>query len=320
MTFLRLASPLAGLAALAWLALAQSPRIDSVQRLENGDLQLAVAHPAGAFFRLQASDDLALWTNVATVRSDGTATLTDTGTARAPRRHYRAVPLDGQDWLTGDHIATSAGDAVVHPINHASVLVTWNGLALYSDPVGGASPYSALPKGDVILVTHSHSDHWNATTLNAMRATDAKIIAPQAVYNAMSSTLKALTTVLTNGASTTASGMTIEAVPAYNANHPQGTGNGYVVTLGGKKFFFSGDTGPVAEIRSLEGIHVAFLCMNLPFTMSVDDAATTLREMDPAVVYPYHYRNQDGTFASLVSLRQLLGADSPIELRTRTWY
>ena len=320
MTPIRLAFPIAALAALAWLALAQSPRIDSAQRLENGDLQLAVAHPAGAFFRLQASDDLSQWINVSTVRSDGTATLTDTGAALAPSRHYRAVPLEGQDWLTGDHISTSAGDAVVHPINHASVLVTWNGLALYSDPVGGASPYAALPKGDVILVTHSHSDHWNATTINAMRATDAKIVAPQAVYNAMSSTLKALTAVLANGASTAVAGMTIDAVPAYNANHPQGTGNGYVITLGGKKFFFSGDTGPVAEIRALDGIDVAFLCMNLPFTMSIADAAATLQEMSPAVVYPYHYRNQDGTFANLVSLRQLLGPSSPVELRTRTWY
>ena len=140
------------------------------------------------------------------------------------------------------------------------------------------------------------------------------------MYNSLSATLKNLTTVLANGASTTVSGLTIEAVPAYNANHPVGVGNGYVVTFGGRRFYFSGDTGDVAEIRALSGIDAAFLCMNVPFTMTVAQAASTTRDMKPAVVYPYHYRNQDSTLSNLVSYRQLVGTDLNIEVRTRAWY
>jgi L-ascorbate metabolism protein UlaG (beta-lactamase superfamily) len=93
-----------------------------------------------------------------------------------------------------------------------------------------------------------------------------------------------------------------------------------VVTLGGRRFFFSGDTGDVAEIRALAGIDVAFLCMNLPFTMSVTQAASTTRDMMPGIVYPYHFRNQDNSLANLGSFRTLVGSDLGIEVRVRTWY
>jgi L-ascorbate metabolism protein UlaG (beta-lactamase superfamily) len=115
-------------------------------------------------------------------------------------------------------------------------------------------------------------------------------------------------------------GMTIEAVPAYNDNHPRGNGNGYVVTIGGKRIYISGDTGNTPEMRALPNIDVAFLCVNLPFTMSVTDAAGALRAFRPRVVYPYHYRNSGGTFSDLEALRQMIGTDLGIELRARRWY
>jgi L-ascorbate metabolism protein UlaG (beta-lactamase superfamily) len=139
----------------------------------------------------------------------------------------------------------------------------------------------------------------------------------------MSTTLKGLTTVLANGANADAIGLNVAAVPAYNltnSNHPQGVGNGYVLTMGGRRIFISGDTEDVPEIRSLAKIDVAFLCMNIPFTMNITKAASTVRQMKPKVIYPYHFRNQDGTYADLTSFRQQVGTDLGIEVRVRTWY
>jgi len=153
-----------------------------------------------------------------------------------------------------------------------------------------------------------------------MRAEAVTMVVPQAVFNSLPAALRGKAVVLVNGASTTVAGLTIEAVPAYNANHPKGVGNAYVLTLGGRRFFISGDTGDAAEIRALTGIDAAFFCMNVPFTMTVEQAAATVRAMRPAVVYPYHFRNQDGTFANLVSFRQLVGSDLGIEVRSRAWY
>ena len=87
----------------------------------------------------------------------------------------------------------------------------------------------------------------------------------------------------------------VQAVPAYNSNHPFGQGNGYVVTIDEKRIYISGDTGAQPELRALEDIDIAFVCMNTPFTMTPADAASLVRDIEPLVVYPYHYRNQDGT-------------------------
>jgi L-ascorbate metabolism protein UlaG (beta-lactamase superfamily) len=200
--------------------------------------------------------------------------------------------------------------------------MSWNGKMIYNDPVGTATLYAGIAKADLILISHSHSDHYDTTgaTLDAIRGPNVRIIAPQAVYNSMNATLKGLTTVLANGASATAVGITIDAIPAYNSNHPLGTGNGYVITIGGKKIYMSGDTGNTAEMRALTNIDVAFLCMNIPFTMSITDASNAVRAFRPRVVYPYHYRNSDGTFANLNTFRQLVGSDLRIEVRQRAWY
>ncbi len=191
---------------------------------------------------------------------------------------------------------------------------------IYNDPVGAASLYEAFPKADLILVSHSHGDHYSNSTLEAVRGPSARIIAPQVVFNSMTAALKTVTTVLANGASTTVMGVTVDAVPAYNNNHPQGQGNGYVVTIGGKRIYMSGDTGNTPEMRALPNIDVAFLCMNVPFTMSVAQASNAVRSFRPRVVYPYHYRNQDSSFADLNAFKQQVGTDLGIEVRQRVWY
>jgi L-ascorbate metabolism protein UlaG (beta-lactamase superfamily) len=136
----------------------------------------------------------------------------------------------------------------------------------------------------------------------------------------MASTFRNNTIVLTNGASTNVLGIHIEAVPAYNANHALGSGNGYVLTIGGKRLYMAGDTGNTPEMRALTNIDVAFLCMNLPFTMSVSDATNAVRAFRPKVVYPYHYRNQGGDTANAATFKQWLGTDLGVEVRLRKWY
>jgi len=136
----------------------------------------------------------------------------------------------------------------------------------------------------------------------------------------MSSTLRSVTRVLTNNAVTEVAGVQILAVPAYNSNHPKGSGNGYVVSIGGKNIYMAGDTGDVAEMRALRDIDVAFLCMNIPYTMDINRAASATREFRPKIVYPYHFQNQDNSFADLNAYKRLVGSDLGIEVRIRKWY
>jgi L-ascorbate metabolism protein UlaG (beta-lactamase superfamily) len=209
---------------------------------------------------------------------------------------------------------------VIRPLYHASFVMAWNGLTIYNDPDSPTSLYTGLPKADLILISHSHGDHWDSAAVNALTNTTTRIIAPQAVYNAMTTIQKNLTTILGNGQSATVLGMTIDAIPAYNGNHPTGSGNGYVVTIGGKRLYMAGDTGDIAEMRALTNIDVAFVCMNTPFTMNVDQGISAIRQFRPRVAYPYHYRNQDGSFADLNKLKSQVGYDLGIEVRLRKWY
>lgn len=298
------------------------PQFNGVKRSANGEIVLTLSAPAGKFYRVDVSQGLPDWEPLLMLKGAGITNLTDGGASYLNRRYYRAQESIDPAPITGDYLSTSQGPALLHPVNHASLLVGWNGLMIYIDPVGAASLYSSFPKADLILVTHTHSDHFSATTLDAVRKTNALILAPQAVYNAMSSTLKGLTRVMTNGASLQGQspGLNVEAVPAYNANHARGTGNGYVLTLGGRRLYFSGDTEDIPEMRALSQIDVAFLCMNLPFTMGVDKAASAVRQFRPKVVYPYHYRNQDGSYADLNDFKKRVSQDVGVEVRLRAWY
>ena len=291
-----------------------------LQRQTNGDLLLQLAAPSGQHVRFDASTDLAEWQPLATVRSNGTIAHTDSAARFFAQRFYRAIELSETPNLTGDHLVTNDDEVIIHPVDHASFVMGWSGRMIYNDPVGASTRYSGFAKADLILVSHGHSDHYSNSTLEAVRGPNVRIIAPQAVFNSMTAALKAVTTVLANGASTNVIDLTVEAVPAYNSNHPRGEGNGYVVTLSGKRIYISGDTGNTPEMRALQNIDVAFLCMNVPFTMSVADAVTAVRAFRPRVVYPYHYRNQNGTFADLNSFQNQVSSEFGVEVRARTWY
>jgi L-ascorbate metabolism protein UlaG (beta-lactamase superfamily) len=226
----------------------------------------------------------------------------------------------GQSALTGDRIATANGDLVVHPVNHATLVLGWNGHVIYVDPVGGADRFSGLPRPDLVLITDIHGDHLDAATLSAVRG-EASIIGAPAVVQQLPPEIQGKATRIANGEKTSRLGIAIEATPAYNTTadrtrfHAKGRGNGYLLTLGGKRVYISGDTEDIPEMRALKNIDVAFLCMNLPYTMTPEQAASAVREFHPRIVYPYHSRGTD-----LEKFKSLVGADSGVEVRIRSWY
>jgi L-ascorbate metabolism protein UlaG (beta-lactamase superfamily) len=298
---------------------AQSLQFTGIERLTNREILVKLSFPAGMHCRIDACTKLPEWNALATLQSTGVNHYVDSAAPYLGQRFYRAANLSGTAPMTGDHLATTNGDLVIHPINHASFVMSWNGKTIYNDPVGAATLYTGLPRADLILISHGHPDHFSTTTLNSVTGATCVIFAPQAVTNSMGAPLRALTTVMTNGASASALGIGIEAVPAYNANHPLGTGNGYVLSLGGKRIYIAGDTGDIPEMRALPDIDVAFVPMNLPYTMSVPSAASAVRQFRPKIVYPYHYSPSSPT-SDVNLFKSLVGTDLGIEVRLRKWY
>ena len=301
---------------------ADPPRFTDVQRTANNEVVLKVAVTTGQTFRLEGATELQAWEPVATLKSTGTGTnqFTDTAAPYLDRRFYRVVQLEDPKALTGDHFSTAAGDVLIHPVNHASFVMNWEGKFIYNDPVGGATPYAAFPRADLILVSHGHTDHYDSGTLNALKQAGTLIIAPAVVYSSLSAALKAITIPLAYQQSTNVLDLNVRAIPAYNSNHPRSTGNGYILTIGGRRIYMTGDTGDIAEMKALTDIDLAFVCINTPFTMSVAQASGAVRAFRPGIVYPYHYRNGDSSFANLNLFKQQVGADLRIEVRQRKWY
>ncbi len=224
--------------------------------------------------------------------------------------------------ITGDAVATSRGDVVIHPIDHATFVMGWNGKAIYVDPVGGEARFAGLPTPDLILVTDIHGDHMDAETLSAIATPQTRIVAPAAVAEQLPAALKGQTTALANGETSMFDDIGVEAVPMYNLTedrlrfHDKGRGNGYVVTVGGTRVYIAGDTEDIPEMRSLQNIDDAFVPMNLPYTMTEEQAASGVTAFNPTIVYPYHFRGSDvEKFKALVDAG---GGDT--EVRLGEWY
>jgi L-ascorbate metabolism protein UlaG (beta-lactamase superfamily) len=297
-----------------------APRFTRVQPLTNKEVALTLSVSNGLRHRIDSSTSLTDWAGLVTLPGAGSSlSHTDTAAPYLGQRFYRAEQLSGTNTLTGDHLVTTNGDVIIRPINHASFVMSWNGQMIYNDVVGSSTLYAGLPKADLVLVSHHHGDHFSVSTIDAVRKTNGIIVAPLGVFNSMTATLRTNTIVLGYGASTNLLGLTIEAVPGYNSNHPYGTNNSYIVTIAGKRLFMSGDTGGVPEMRALTNIDVAFIAMNLPFTMSVPDAVSTVRAFRPKVVYPYHYSPSTPP-SDVNQFKQLVGQDLGIEVRLRKWY
>src|SRR6185503_9617523 len=220
----------------------------------------------GRGYRIDASTELSAWSSLVTLTGATTSLqFTDSAAPYFSTRYYRAEQLSLSNLITGDHLATTNGDLIIQPVGHASFVMSWNGLMIYNDPTGGAAPYARFPRADLILVSHHHGDHFEASTLTAVRKTNGIIIAPIGVYNhaSMTPTLRSNTIVLGSGifagsypTVTNVLGVSVQAVAGTNANHTSGVNNAYVVTIGGKRIFTSGDTGNTAEIRAVQDIDV----------------------------------------------------------------
>ncbi|MCR4267440.1 MBL fold metallo-hydrolase [Nitratireductor sp. ZSWI3] len=199
----------------------------------------------------------------------------------------------------GDRYETDNGEIVIHPVAHASFVMTVPGQVIYVDPVGGAAAFEGHPAPDLILITHEHGDHYDADTLAALAGEATRLIVNPAVFDMLPDDLKAKAAAIGNGESTTVGALGIEAVPAYNTTedrlqyHPKGRDNGYVLSVDGRRVYIAGDTEDIPEMRALKDIHIAFVPMNLPYTMDIDQASSAVAEFAPTFVYPYHYRGQD---------------------------
>ena len=220
-------------------------------------------------------------------------------------------------------VMTANGKVSIHPVSHASFVMETPAGVIYVDPVGEPSAYADKPPADLILVTHEHGDHFNNRVLEAVK--DAPIVINQGAHRLLEGDLSARATEMANGDSIGIQDVSIEAVPAYNITeerkkfHPQGRDNGYVLTLPGNfRVYISGDTEDIPEMRGLDGIDLAFVCMNLPFTMDVTAAASAVNEFAPTVVYPYHYRGRDGGTQDPEKFAEMI--EGSTEVRLGKWY
>lgn len=227
---------------------------------------------------------------------------------------------------TPDQFQTSGGTLTVQPILHGTVALEWNNKMIYVDPYGGAKVFEGIRPPDLVLITDIHGDHLNAETLNALDLSKSVLVVPKAVADQLPENLKSKAVVLDNGKNTVQLGISISAIPMYNlpetadSRHTKGRGNGYILTLGGKLIYVSGDTEDIPEMRSLKNIDVAFVCMNLPYTMDINQASDAVLQFKPKVVYPYHYRGQAG-LNDVEGFKKLVHAANPtIDVRLKNWY
>ena len=221
-----------------------------------------------------------------------------------------------QQQFETDVIPTSAGDLKITFLGHGSLMLAFDGKTIYVDPFSGVADYSKLPEADVILITHEHHDHLDPQALANVRTERTAVVLTETCARQVEGGM-----VMRNGDECLVDGMRVEAVPAYNLVHeretgqpfhPRGIGNGYIVTFGDKRVYFAGDTENIPEMKRLQGIHCAFLPMNLPYTMAPEMVADAAKAFRPNILYPYHYGNTDTS-----KLVDLLREEKGIEVRIR---
>jgi L-ascorbate metabolism protein UlaG (beta-lactamase superfamily) len=195
-----------------------------------------------------------------------------------------------------DVLPTSAGNLTMTFIGHGTLMFEMDGKTIHVDPYGKLADYAALPKADAILITHDHADHLDPSAIAAIRTPSTVVVMSRSCVGKLDGL------VMTNGESRTVLGIRVEAVPAYNIVnkrdtgqpfHPKGNGNGYLLVFGDKRVYVAGDTEGTPEMQALRGIEVAFLPMNLPYTMTPEMVATVAKAFRPKVLYPYHYGDTD---------------------------
>jgi len=221
--------------------------------------------------------------------------------------------------LQTDMFETSKGELKINFVNHGSIFFEFDGKTIHIDPVLRMGTYENYPKADLIIITHHHNDHLDLNAIELLKKENTKIIFTEKC-NEMSENISSVI-VMQNGDILNINQMEIEAVPAYNIEnkrengdpfHPKGEGNGYIIKLGDKSIYVAGDTENIPEMKSLTNIDIAFLPMNLPYTMSPEMASMAAKVIRPKVLYPYHYGNTDTSI-----LIDLLKNGKDIEVRIK---
>jgi L-ascorbate metabolism protein UlaG (beta-lactamase superfamily) len=235
------------------------------------------------------------------------------------------VGLGGAAVFAADTIPATGGNIVITPMTHAHVQMEYAGKVIQVDPTNQSNLAVAKP-ADLVLVTDVHGDHIDPAALDKVKKASTIFVAPKALEGKF----PGKTEIIANGETKTADGVSIEAVPMYNLTrgpsagkffHDKGRGNGYIVTLGGKRIYFAGDTECVPEMKALRNIDIAFVPMNLPYTMTPQEAADCVKAFKPKIVYPYHYQGMGATpeqnqQAFVAAMKGTAG----IEVRTPNFY
>ena len=226
-----------------------------------------------------------------------------------------AVPVFAQQFES-DLFNTSRGALKITFIGHGSLMFEFDGKVIHVDPYSKMADYTKLPKADLILITHEHQDHLDTNALDILRAPSTAMVVTETVSGRIGGGI-----VMHNGDERTVMGLKIEAVPAYNLVHmrsegvpfhPKGVGNGYIVTFGDKRVYIAGDTENIPEMKNIKEIDIAFLPMNLPYTMTPEMVADAARSFKPKILYPYHFGDTDTS-----KIVNLLKDEKQIEVRIR---
>ena len=227
-----------------------------------------------------------------------------------------AVAMAADNNFETDKIKTAQGDLVITCIGHATLMMSFGGKIIYIDPVSQYADYTKLPKADLILITHEHPDHLDLKAIEMIKTGKTLIVTTETVARQLPGSIA-----LKNGDEKTITGLKIEAVAAYNLvnmrspgvpYHARGIGNGYIITFGDKRLYIAGDTENIPEMKNLRNIDIAFLPMNLPYTMTPEMVADAVRSFRPKIIYPYHYSKTDTS-----KLIDLLKNEKNIEVRIR---
>lgn len=233
---------------------------------------------------------------------------------------FAACVSNGQ--TPSDHV----GKLTVQPVEHASLALSVPGKLIFADPVGHAAEFNKLGKPDIVLITDIHGDHFSTETLKQLHLEKAVLVVPQVVYDKLPGNLQSRAQVMHNGDTRQVAGIAVTALPMYNmpesptAFHTKGRGNGYILELDGKRVYLSGDTGATPEMKALKNIDIAFVCMNLPYTMDIQEAAEGVLAFKPKIIYPYHYRGQKG-MSDIAAFKKMVEQKDPaIDVRLRDWY
>ncbi|MFC2096177.1 MBL fold metallo-hydrolase [Bacteroidota bacterium] len=228
------------------------------------------------------------------------------------------VMLFSQDLQT-DKFETDHGDLLIHFVKHGSLFFEFDGKVIHIDPVLRMGDYENYPDADLIIITHHHGDHLDLNAIEKLKKENTKIIFTQKCHE-LSENLSDVI-VMQNGDVLDINKLNIEAIPAYNIEHKRengnpfhakGEGNGYVINFGELNVFVAGDTENISEIKALKDIDVAFLPMNLPYTMTPGMVADAAKAFQPSILYPYHYGNTDTS-----KLLELLKKEKNIEVRIK---